>query len=719
MKKALIASAIALVFPSAAQAGLVTMVSRDVPLGPRVLQSAAAPMRFNMIGVHWQGSGEVDYRTESVQGKWGAWITADDDSGPDAASSERSKTWRDGGLDWVGASEQVQFQTHGAVSRVRAYYLFSRVTKKPVRTTAVAGLPAIVLRAAWQADEKITHGKTQYAPTLKLAIVHHTAGSNNYTAADAPAIVRGIELYHVQGNGWNDIGYNFLVDRFGTVYEGRAGGIDKNVIGAHAEGFNTGSVGVALIGNFTTATPPPAMQNALVNLLAWRLDVAHIDPLSTLIDKSRGNYKYKLGTPVMLRAISGHRDTGPTDCPGDAAYALLPTIAQRVSVTGLPKLYSPLVTGTLGGDVRFQGRLSSALPWTVTVSNAEGVQVAQGKGHAATVAWTWNATTAGSGPYRWEIDAGPSVLPASGTLGVGSVKVIAPPVEAAPAPAPAPGPAPAPVVTTFPLTGLIATPSVLTPNADGTGGYTTVDFTLSVPAAVTVKAVGSTPGSSTTTLLSAGLPAGENSFEWNLGGLPDGAYNLIVTAKPTAQAQVSQQVGLIIDRTVTGLAVTPASISPNGDGSQDATTIGFAMAEPVPVTLLIERAGSVIATVFSGPLGPGQQSVVWNGQSNGVRVPDGAYEVVVQIFDALGTVTISAPLTVDTTPPVLMLLDSATLRFQLSEPALVTATINGTLVSVSEPAGVFTIPWQGGAVTSISAQAADAAGNVSSPVTGS
>jgi hypothetical protein len=105
MKKALIASAIALVFPSAAQAGLVTMVSRDVPLGPRVLQSAAAPMRFNMIGVHWQGSGEVDYRTESVRGRWGAWIAADDDSGPDAESTERSKTWRDGNLDWVGASK--------------------------------------------------------------------------------------------------------------------------------------------------------------------------------------------------------------------------------------------------------------------------------------------------------------------------------------------------------------------------------------------------------------------------------------------------------------------------------------------------------------------------------------------------------------------------------------------------------------------------------------
>src|SRR6202035_3754414 len=116
--------------------------------------------------------------------------------------------------------------------------------------------------------------------------------------------------------------YNFLIDRFGTVYEGRAGGIDKNVIGAHALGFNTGSVGVSLLGNFSTATPPPAMQTALVNLLSWRLDVAHIDPLSTVQDVSGGNYKFKKGKVVTLRAISGHRDTGPSECPGNGAYAL-------------------------------------------------------------------------------------------------------------------------------------------------------------------------------------------------------------------------------------------------------------------------------------------------------------------------------------------------------------------------------------------------------------
>jgi hypothetical protein len=171
-----------------------------------------------------------------------------------------------------------------------------------------------------------------------------------------------------------------------------------------------------------------------------------------------------------------------------------------------------------------------------------------------------------------------------------------------------------------------------------------------------------------------------------------------------------------IDRALTGLTVTPALISPNGDGSSDTTTIGFTLAQPVTAAVLVERQGSIVATVFSGQLGAGQQSIVWSGLSNGARVLDGAYEVVVQVADTLGSVAISAPLTLDTTPPVLTLLDAATLRFQLSEPALVTATVNGTTVSVLEPAGVFTIPWQADPVASISAQAGDSAGNLSTPV---
>ena len=165
--------------------------------------------------------------------------------------------------------------------------------------------------------------------------------------------MRAIELYHVQGNGWNDIGYNFLVDKYGQVFEGRYGGITRPVIGAHAQGFNSGSVGIAVIGDYGSTSISPAARAALVSLIAWRLDLAHVDPLSKVVRVSAGNPRYPAGTAVTLNAISGHRDVYPTSCPGASLYAQLPSLRSEVAQTGLPKLYSPAVVGTLGGPVRF------------------------------------------------------------------------------------------------------------------------------------------------------------------------------------------------------------------------------------------------------------------------------------------------------------------------------------------------------------------------------
>ena len=230
------------------------------------------------------------------------------------------------------------------------------------------------------------------------------------------------------------------------------------------EGFNSGTVGVALIGNFTNAKPPPAMQAALVDLLAWRLDVAHVDPQSRVVYLSGGNAKFKAGKAVTLRAISGHRDTGPSECPGNAAYALLPAITKRVALTGLPKLYSPTVAGALGGPVRFEARVSSALPWTVTVANQLGRVVATGTGRGPLVDWTWRAPAAGTGRYTWTI-AAPGARPATGSLGSGPP---APPLRLS-------------------LTNLTSLPVVVAPAADGTGATATVTFTLGAPAAVTAE----------------------------------------------------------------------------------------------------------------------------------------------------------------------------------------------------------------------------------------
>ena len=301
MKKLLLLAALAaFVVPPRAQAGDVAMRVRDVRLGARALESASgAAGNFNMLGLHWIGSGSVDYRTRTLLGAWRPWRTADAD--------DRTGSWHDGNLDWTGSSSAVQFRVAGAVRRLRSYELWSRVTTAPVRATAAANEPVIVSRQAWGADEEIVRAAPTIAPILRLAIVHHTAGTNSYTRAQAAAIVRGIEVYHVQGNGWNDIGYNFLIDRFGTVYEGRGGGIDQNVIGAHAQGFNSGTVGVALLGNFTAAVPTKAQQDALVQLLAWRLDIAHIDPLSKVVVTSGGNAKFR-----VRQARDSARGVGPS-----------------------------------------------------------------------------------------------------------------------------------------------------------------------------------------------------------------------------------------------------------------------------------------------------------------------------------------------------------------------------------------------------------------------
>jgi hypothetical protein len=675
----------ALVAPALARAGDVAMRVQDVPLGARVLAAAPRPAHFNMLGLHWQGPGSVAYRVHRLHGAWGGWVAADSDG-------DRTGRWHDGGLDWTGAADAIRFRTSGRVTRLRAYELWSRVTTAAPRVLASASQPAIVSRAQWHANEEIVRAKPVYAPSIRLAIVHHTAGTNSYSPAQAAAIVRGIQVYHVEGNGWNDIGYNFLVDRYGTVYEGRGGGITRNVVGAHAEGFNAGTVGVALIGNFMSATPPPAMQAALVKLLAWRLDVAHVDPLSTVAYVSGGNLKYRPGRTVVLRAISGHRDTGPSECPGNAAYALLPSLAKRVAATGLPKLYTPTAVGVLGGPIRFQARLSAALAWTVTVADRTGKAVATGHGTGKTVDWTW-PSPAGRAFYSWTISA-PGIRVATGTIGTG---------------VPAPQPSPT-------ITGVTLSPATVAPSADGSNGTMTVGFTLGAAAQVSAV-VDDAAGAPVQAVLGEARPAGTNTFAWNAGVLQDGRYRLVLTAKAGARTS-ARTVPFVVDRTLTGLTALPTALSPNGDGVNDTTNFSFSLARSVPLQVAVMSEGVVAASLFTGQAGPGPQTMTWDGTGGGVPLADGSYTAVFTYTDALGQVEQSLPLTIDTKPPTLTLLDAATLQFSVDEPATVTAVVNGTTRIVRlEPKGTFTLPFQG-TVTSVTAQAQDLAGNESPIVSG-
>jgi N-acetylmuramoyl-L-alanine amidase len=693
-KLAVIAAALAaLAVPSVAHAGYVAMHVHDVPLGSRSLSAVTRPAHFNMLGLHWTGNGSVSYRVHRLHRAWGAWVVADADAAPNGGTGR----WHDGNLDWTGASDRVQFRRTGVVRGLRAYELWSRVTTPAVRRTSSAGTPTIVPRSGWGANEEIVRARPVIAPAVRLAVVHHTAGANSYTRAQAAAIVRGIEVYHVQGNGWNDIGYNFLVDRFGTVYEGRAGGMERNVVGAHAEGFNYGTSGVALMGNYSHGSPTTAQQNALVALLAWRLDVAHIDPLSNVVYTSGGNAKFRSGKVVTLRAISGHRDTGPSECPGAVAYGLLPGIAKRVSVTGLPKLYSPTVVGVLGGPVRFRARLSSSLAWTVKVVDQLGTTVASGTGRGAAVDWTWSSAGVGKGRYTWTIGA-PGVRPAAGSLGIATATTL-PPV-----------PAPS-------LTKLAASPTVVTPSADGTNDVMIVTFALSASAQVTAQVLDGT-GAPVLTVLNEQRTAGANSFGWGAHVLPDGRYRLVVTAKSGAKT-VSKSLDVLVDRTLAGLQAAPTVISPNGDGVNDAATFTFTLSQPVFVRFDIVQAGIVVASPFQGQLQSGPQTLTWDGTGFGVPLFDGTYVATFTITDQLGQVPLTRPIGVDDRAPTLTLLDKATLRFSLDEPATVTALVNQkTRIVLGEPKGTFRIPFAEGAVVQVSAEAQDLAGNLSPVITG-
>ncbi|MDX6436301.1 MAG: hypothetical protein QOK34_1135, partial [Gaiellaceae bacterium] len=260
MKPLLVAILLFFAAPAAGFAG-VSLTMRDVPLhGGRTL--AGTTPEFDLVGLHWRGTGAVQFRTRTLAGRWSSWRNADPEAEdvPDAGTPETRATqgWHLGNPYWTGPSDRIEYRLHGRVERLRAYFVRSPEVRIPLRRVAMAGSPPLLSRETWGANEAIRRAAPSYAQSVQYAVVHHTAGTNSYSASQSAAIVRGIEVYHVKGNGWNDIGYNFLVDKYGQVFEGRYGGIDKPVIGAHAEGFNTGSVGVAVLGNYGSAAPPAA-----------------------------------------------------------------------------------------------------------------------------------------------------------------------------------------------------------------------------------------------------------------------------------------------------------------------------------------------------------------------------------------------------------------------------------------------------------------------------
>ena len=197
------------------------------------------------------------------------------------------------------------------------------------KRSGVVTRPAILTRVDWSANEKMRDPNPRYIDTIQQIHVHHTVSANNYTREDTPALIRGMYYYHTKTLGWSDLGYNFLVDRFGRIWEGRAGGIAKSVRGAHTLGFNNTSAGVSVIGNFEQVKPAEEVVNAVASVAAWKLSLFNRDPRGTTEVVSEGSDKFSRNRKVTLPVIDGHRDTNDTACPGRYLYERLGDIRQR------------------------------------------------------------------------------------------------------------------------------------------------------------------------------------------------------------------------------------------------------------------------------------------------------------------------------------------------------------------------------------------------------
>jgi hypothetical protein len=251
--------------------------------------------------------------------------------------------------------------------------------------------------------------------TVQMGIVHHTVTANDYGPEDSAAIVLGIARYHRDHNGWNDIGYNFLVDKYGQVFEGRAGGVDQAIVGAQAQGYNTISTGVSCLGDYTSTSLPDAAFEALAQLLAWKLTLHGAPVLGEITVTSTGGpeNRYAAGRLVTLQRISGHRDGDATACPGATLYAQLPDLRTRTAAIAATLVTDALTIATpatsvkapatvaLSGALRFaDGTVAASRPLTIEYQGKPGDPWNVATTALTAADGTWTATVSPGGSCR-------------------------------------------------------------------------------------------------------------------------------------------------------------------------------------------------------------------------------------------------------------------------------------------------------------------------------
>ncbi|WP_320784223.1 peptidoglycan recognition protein [Streptomyces sp. CRN 30] len=400
--------------------------------------------QFSLLGVSWKDAdasldGTIQVRTRDAEsGTWSGWrdleTGVDPVEVPEADSEERGATEPL----WTGPSDGVEVQVvhedgttgsglpkgfevnlvdPGVVTKAEQSMepaaFAADVTPSPTATetettegTAPSAAPEssvpqppVVSRAGWGADESMSPEEPEYNEDVKAVFVHHTAGTNDYSCADSAALVRGIYAYHVKTNGWKDLGYNFLVDKCGTLYEGRKGGIDLPVLGAHTYGWNREATSVAVLGDGSTGAPAATLAS-IARVAAWKLGQYGADPNSSVkltAGATQKNYfgtSYTAGTQYSFKRISGHRDGFNSECPGNGIYAQLPTIRTLASgpAQGL-KLTALDSTGLSGSTYYTKGTVKARWSTSTPSSLLKNFEIVVDGKTAATAAATSTAKT--------------------------------------------------------------------------------------------------------------------------------------------------------------------------------------------------------------------------------------------------------------------------------------------------------------------------------------
>jgi hypothetical protein len=326
---------------------------------PRSGGVVQAPRTFELLGIRGADPHGIELRARGLDGRWSEWLPIH--PGHEGAALSDPV--------WTGPARAFEVRSERSLRGAQAVLVDAgRPATAAAKRYVDAGLPAadgqpqIIARSSW-ATAACRPRVSPVFGAIDLAFVHHTVSSNAYRPSQSAGMVRAICLFHKYGNGWNDIGYNFVVDRYGQVFEARAGGIDESIVGAQAGGYNVYSTGAALLGNFTYAGPPRKTFDALARLLAWKLALHGVQVpghVTVKVTPAGAPYsRYRAGASVRLNRVAGHRDADTTSCPGAGMYRQLPRLRQQVrSLSGTVGALACSVQAAAPGSATVGGALS-------------------------------------------------------------------------------------------------------------------------------------------------------------------------------------------------------------------------------------------------------------------------------------------------------------------------------------------------------------------------